>query len=305
MADAERSTIIRALQVLVPIVGLGVAIVSILLAAAARKKELTFVFLGRDKLISLDAGGISSDVKVEYNGKPVMSLTKMRFVIRNTGSSAIKGEDVREPLTLYFSTGTQLLNSAVDRTLPTEFTFQTVADQAARSVTCTFPLLNSGDEAYFSVFALNSTGEIPEVRGRIVDVKEILSEDDSQRQQASPLPFTSSAGTRRVLYWVLFGFNCFAFSLAAGLTGAFAIQFLRIKQWELRWREKLAPDRDEVSPIEGFYYKAELTRRGIPPNPASQYDNWKEFLGGTLVLTVVALLFAGSAVFMFFSPRGY
>lgn len=315
MADSEKGKLIRILQVLVPIVGTAVAVIGLLIALASRKKELVCAYLGSDRLVSLDAGGISAAVKVEYEGQTVTSLMKMRFVVRNTGSSAIKGEDVREPITLYFPKAVQLLNSLVDRTSPTRFNFQVVLNLADNTVTCNFPLLNSGDEAYFSVFAYNSMPVAPEVRGRIVDVKEIQNLDDSQHRQADPFPYTSSIGVRRVLYWVLVSFNAIQCVSCTILGIAAAWSFLKYKVWKSKWETKWAEVQTTLfaslkaagakGPDYPIALAEELLKMGIPKRPGSPYDDWKQFFGGTLVASVLSLLFAGATVFEFFSPRGY
>jgi hypothetical protein len=314
MTDSEKSNLVRVLQVLVPVVGVGIAVVTLLIALADRKKELVCAYLGADRLVSLDAGGISAAVKVEYEGQTVTSLTKMRFVARNTGSSAIKGEDVREPITLYFPKSVQLLNTSVDRTSPTGFYFHVVSNPSENSVTFNFPLLNSGDEAYFSVFAYNSSPIAPQVSGRIVDVREIQYFDESQHQQANPFPFASSIGVRRVLYWVVLSFNALCVVLIVGVALYAIVTFARLKLWWQRWRK--AYDESwavaEKSPMGmsspvslDYLARQELKKQGIPTQPDSIYDDWKDLLGGSLVLSVLAALFFFAVIFMLHSPRGY
>lgn len=317
MADSEKSKLIRILQVLGPIVGTAVAVIGLLVGFASRKKELVCAYLGADKLVSLDAGGISAAVKVEYENQTVTSLVKMRFVIRNAGSSAIKGEDVLEPITLYFPQSVKLLNSSVDRTLPARFNFEVVSNTADNTVSIKFPLLNSGDEAYFSVFTYDSTPVSPEVRGRIVDVREIENVDDSQHQQANPFPFTSSIGVRRVLYWAVLSFNALCAILIVGVAVYGIATFARLQFWWSRWRETFDETRRAVAekykgttsppPIGALDYmaKQELRKQGIPSEPSSPYEDWMDLLGGTLVLSVLATIFFVTTLFMFHSPRGY
>lgn len=313
MDNAEKSSLVRIIQVLVPIVGVGVAIVGLLIGLAGRKKDLVCSYLGSDKLVSLDAGGVSDAVKVDYQNQTVTSLMKMRFVIRNTGSSAIKGEDVREPITFVFPKSVRILNSAVDRTSPMAFNFQVISNPSDNTVSCNFPLLNSGDEAYFSVFTYNSTPVVPEIRGRIVDVKEIEHLDESQRQQANPIPFVTSIGVRKVFYWVAFVFN----TLCASLTLGFALYaiglFVRLRLWWSKWKKAFDKNREFVFKSQGnkpsavldYLAEEELKKQGVPKKPDSLYDDWTDLFSGTLVLLVVCSIFFISAVFMYHSPRGY
>lgn len=311
MADSERNWIVRILQVVVPIVGAAVAVIGLILSLSARKKELTCVYLGSEKLVSLDAGGLFPDLKVAYQNQAVRSLVKMRFVIRNTASSAIKGEDVREPLTLHFPAATQLLNASVDRTSPTEFTFQVSPKPSDGTVLCTFPLLNSGDEAYFSVYAYNSEPVAPQVTGRIVDVREVQSLDDSRSRPRNPFPFTNSIGFHHVLYWTLVILNSGCSVLFAGLCLFGMWEFYRFKRWEAKW---LAPYNEAYKftastrpPTERFHtvLAEELNKRGIPSRPTEFYSNWKEFFQGTPVFLLLFMFFAINALFVIQSPHGF
>jgi hypothetical protein len=252
------------------------------------------------------------EMRVEYNGQPVSSLIKMKFVFRNTGSSAIKGEDIREPVRLYFPKSVLLLNSSVDRTSPSQFSFESTVDSQNSAVNCSFSLLNSGDEAYLSVYAYNSEPAMPEVRGRSVDVRQIQSSDDSQKPQTNPFPFTSSLGVRRVLYWVLVLFNALQIILFTLVEGKLISEFVHYKIWSEKWGKAYSTAAAAVAAAPraagttaGAALDAELIKKGIPNRPGVTFADWKTFLGGTLVFSVLVFLSVGTTLFILFSPRGF
>jgi hypothetical protein len=138
MDQASKLGVGRIIQVAVPIVSVTIAAIALLTTVAARKKELTVTYLGSDKLVSVDAGGLQPGLRVEYEGQPVSSLLKMNFVLRNTGATAIKGEDIKEPLALAFSKEISLLNAVLERTNPSEFTFRIAINKEQRLVSTIF-----------------------------------------------------------------------------------------------------------------------------------------------------------------------
>jgi len=84
-------------QLLVTIIGVAIAIASLLFGLSLRKKELTVIFRGSDSLV--EVGGIlGEDVAITYRGEHIRSLSKVNLLLRNTGALAIKAEDVKEPL---------------------------------------------------------------------------------------------------------------------------------------------------------------------------------------------------------------
>lgn len=106
---------------IVPVLALLVTAIGLYLSVQARKKEISCEYIGSSRLVSITAGGIPSDVKMEYHGQPVQSLSKLGFVLRNTGSAAIKRDDVLEPIKLVFPPTVRILNSTVDGTSPQQF----------------------------------------------------------------------------------------------------------------------------------------------------------------------------------------
>lgn len=128
MAADNKVTITRILQIVVPIASVTIALVSLFLGLASRRKELDCVYLGSDKLVSLSAN-VAPALVVQYQGQSVSSLSKMNFVIRNSGAAAIKGTDIVEPLELAFPGGARILSATMERTSPSDFSFVTTLSQ--------------------------------------------------------------------------------------------------------------------------------------------------------------------------------
>jgi hypothetical protein len=202
----SKGTVVRLLQVFMPIVGVSVAVISLLLTVAARKKELTCTLTSSTRLVSENLGGIHPDLHVEFRDQPITSLSKLSFNFRNTGAAAIKGADVVEPVRLEFPLGTKLLSATVDKTLPQQFNFSATVSPDSRYVLLSFSLLNAGDEAQFSVYVLNSSLQQPIFLGRIVDVSQMVYSDavgGAVTTGSAVVPLIRSHPVRSVLRWVL------------------------------------------------------------------------------------------------------
>jgi len=122
MPDEGKITASRVLQVVVPIASVMIALASLFIGLSSRRKELTCVFLGTEKLVSV-SNNFAPDLSVQYRGQPVASLTKMNYVLRNSGAVAVRGTDVVEPLELGYPGATKILNANVDKTHPSDFSF--------------------------------------------------------------------------------------------------------------------------------------------------------------------------------------
>jgi hypothetical protein len=243
MGDGEQST----LGLLIPAAGASVAIVSVLLSVAARKKELTCTLLSATRLVSENLGGISPEMRVEFRGQTIYSLSKMTFSLRNTGSAAVRAQDVSEPIHLQFPAGARLLSAAVERTLPLKFAFSAKQVQEAGQVALDFPLLNSGDEAIFSVYVLNSEPERPSFEGRVVDVPQLVYTESASVNGAGADWPRWSHSTRTVVrrsLLVLYG----ALSLAAFSFWAYAV-FTRLGYmlWKPKWIKPYAEAEEEAN----------------------------------------------------------
>jgi hypothetical protein len=203
---SSKGKVVRLLQVFMPVVGVSIAVVSLLLTVAARKKELTCTLTSSTRLVSENLGGIHPDLHVEFRDQPITSLSKLSFGVRNTGAAAIKGMDVLEPVRLQFPLGTKLLSATVDKTLPQQFNFSATISPDSRNVVLAFSLLNAGDEAQFSIYVLNSSLQQPVFLGRVVDVAQMVYSDavgGGLNTTAVVVPRIRSHPLRSALRWAL------------------------------------------------------------------------------------------------------
>src|SRR6266436_9952160 len=94
MAENDKLTLTRVLQFLIPTAGVTVAIISVLLSVASRKKELTCTLLNSTRLVSENLGGISPDMRVEFRGQPIYSLFLLTFGLQRDVSAAVRSRRV-------------------------------------------------------------------------------------------------------------------------------------------------------------------------------------------------------------------
>ena len=240
MEEKTPSRLFRALQILIPLVGVAVGITGVLLTVAARKKELTCTLVNSTRLVSENLGGIHPDMHVEFHGQAIFSLAKMTFDLRNTAAAAIMAKDVMEPLKLAFPTSTRLMSASVERTFPPDLKFSARAVPGSADVILDFPLLNRGDEAFFSVYVFNSEALRPILAGRIVDVPQLVySEANVSAARQSMWPFQSHA-TRSVIRWVLLSIYCSIYCALAllflGICFGGIGSYLTYLPWKHKWK---------------------------------------------------------------------
>ncbi|HEY4902396.1 MAG TPA: hypothetical protein VIH89_02890 [Candidatus Sulfotelmatobacter sp.] len=258
MDDSKKTSPLRVFQALIPIVGIGIAVISLLLTVAARRKELTCTETSSTRLVSENLGGIDPSLHVEFGGQPVVTLSKLTFSLRNTGAAAIKGSDVIEPVRLQFAPPTKILSAVVEHTSPQRFGFATTSSPSSGEVVLTFSLLNSGDEAQFSIYVLNSEIQKPLFLGRVVDVTQMLYVDSTYNapSNAGILPRARGRLTRSILRWFL---SSVLWGISAVLLGFWiggAVEYVRYLPWKRKYkplyddlvRESVRKLREETQP---------------------------------------------------------
>src|SRR5258708_17804112 len=80
----------RVLQRGVAAVSAMIALASLLFTVAARKKELTCSLFSASSIVTVDPSGIDPDLRIQFRGEPIRTLSKLTFSIKNTGSAAIR-----------------------------------------------------------------------------------------------------------------------------------------------------------------------------------------------------------------------
>ncbi len=320
MSDEHKFTATRVLQIIVPIASVTIALASLFIGLSARRKELTCIYTGSEKLVSV-SNNFAPDLTIRYHGEPVASLTKMSYVIRNVGAVAVKGTDVVEALQLEYPDGTKILSVGVDKTLPSEFSFS--AAQSGHLVLLGFSLLNPGDEAHLGVYVYNSEPKYPRFRGRVVDVN-LSQASDAQDARARPLQFISNSSTRATLFWLLIAINAALAVLSAGIwTYAFGLTVIA-SNWRRRWKARFLNAVEELKSTDSSEYhyisqrvhklgmgylslnestKKHLKQKGIPEPPTSGFDTATEALGYTVLFLGLATCSLFTVLYIYTAPR--
>jgi hypothetical protein len=190
----------------------------------------------------------------------------MTFSLRNTGAAAIMAKDVMEPLRLVFPPSTRLMSANVERTFPQDLKFSARAVPDSEQVVLDFPLLNRGDEAFFSVYVFNSELQRPSLEGRIVDVPQLVySEANVPTANRGSWPFQSHA-TRSVVRWVLvtiYGGLTLLF-LGIGVSGIGS--YVSYLPWKSKWKRLYDEVREELSKT--YRQEREARKAALPAIPA-------------------------------------
>jgi hypothetical protein len=307
----------------VPILSVGIALIALLTSLEARKKGLTCTYVGSTNLVSVASAGLEKSLKVEVSGQTVTSLAKMSFTVRNTGAVAIRSDDIKEPIGLYFPKNAKLLSAAVDRTNPPGFTFRVNLDAANNIVYCDFPLLNSGDEAYVSTYVYDSPAIIPQLKGRVVDLKSISNVDESGKQAANPFPYLASVAARKAAYWTLLISHALLVIVAITLLCVAGTEYFRWRLWLRRWANVYEATVLEAAPKRRSEYDHarqagrtkfpelfnvlnpnQLFEKGIPKNPNTSLTS-SDYLLAESIFGILALVFAFTWSFIYFAPSGF
>ena len=92
-------------------------------------------------------------LQISFASRVIPSLSQLEFVLLNTGSRPIRGEDLVSKPTLRFVEGVELLDVATQSVVPDNLQHTLTVDSTDRSVTLDFPLMNPGDRLRFTVLA--------------------------------------------------------------------------------------------------------------------------------------------------------
>jgi hypothetical protein len=157
-------------------------------------------------------GGPTIDkLQFSYDGRPVAKLSKLAFVLVNTGRTAIRASDiVAAPAIILF--GTSILDVRIDSVSPANLIVVPKLDPPNHSVSLEFPLLNPGDQIQFSVLVESEDPKV-EATARIAGLTTLAyldqrAEMDTVRRS---VPWT---------VWVVGVFTAFClFATCVGLHG--------------------------------------------------------------------------------------
>jgi len=138
------------------------------------RTELTLSSLGISSIIERKAQ--VQELRVLYGNRPVESVSKASFTLKNTGRKPIVKESVRQPIRVTFKAN--LLKQGIEEAFPRtdDYSIKKVSDN---TLEIGFDLLNPNDFVTFSV--LLDGGATPvHATGRIVGIKELTITDASR-----------------------------------------------------------------------------------------------------------------------------
>jgi hypothetical protein len=316
--DKEES-LIKSILPWFSLVGVVVAVFTFFTNANLRRKEISCTYLGASSIVHIDRGSLQGPLSIFYRDVPVNELFRTSFVIQNTGSSAIKAEDIKEPVQLVFPRGYQLLSPpSLDDTSP-HFSASVTADPNNSNIlNISFVLLNPGDQMWISANAIHVTDEAPKLIGRIVEVKRIKNVDASKgnSESAEPLPHLQNTILRKSIYYslLIFNFAISAFFLVMFVIGQF--QFIRLKIWTSKWA-------DHVNKFLNEHHKdlkidvrnsawdnvlnrsgivKELRNAGLPKKPSSFTGDWGGYFAMSSTFLVLFIFPAFNFYYVFSGP---
>ena len=132
-------------------------------------------------------------LQISFASRVIPSLSQLEFVLLNTGSRPIRGEDLVSKPTLRFVDGVELLDVATQSVVPDNLQHTLTVDSTDRSVTLDFPLMNPGDRLRFTVLATSPAPDF-NADARIVGLNRLEIRD--RREVAE--------GDARDLSWIVY-----------------------------------------------------------------------------------------------------
>jgi hypothetical protein len=205
-----------------------IAIITILLAVLAVITPVLWdVYMRKAalELHHLSSITLLDDPKIEkleiiYKGQPITNITKLSFLLRNSGQLPILREHIVEPLKISFSGIRKILDVNVSSKIPESLEVHYNIFAKEDYITIDFPLLNPGDFAYFSVLVIGNYSVDFKTSARIVNVKDI----DIIRKVEST--------EKKAFKWSTYIFRIFSifYFLMAIITGKWIRTEIRVKK---------------------------------------------------------------------------
>jgi len=153
---------------------------------------------------------IRDKLKVTYMDKIVPSISKCRYVIRNSGDEPIRPEDFTEMPWFSFGENVDVIDIKIIEKIPPNLHCNIQRDTFADSkITFKFDLLNPDDQVKVDFFYIGQLKGFPKIAGRIAGVTEItnLTKLEGQRKSVSgKLILTKVLATIFILLIFIIGF---------------------------------------------------------------------------------------------------
>lgn len=156
----------------ITIVSLFVAIVGVIGPIAwdynSGRKGVSLTLISHSQVISSSTA--VDGLEISYKGMILSSLSRMTFLVENTGSKPILASDVVSPIQIVPAEKSNILDVIVDSKKPENLDLQTTNN--SRSIEINFSLLNPGDTAVVSLL-LDSSEKDFKATTRIAGIQDL------------------------------------------------------------------------------------------------------------------------------------
>ncbi|MGI2195741.1 hypothetical protein ACRN91_09080 [Shewanella baltica] len=131
------------------------------------QKGISLTLMSQSQIISANTN--VDGLEISYKGTRLSSLTRLTFLIENTGNKPILESDVVSPIRITISDSINILDTIVDSKIPSNLDFLVTKDN--QDAIMKFSLLNPGDQIFISLLVdssvvdFSATARIAGVRG--------------------------------------------------------------------------------------------------------------------------------------------
>lgn len=217
----------------IAVVTLAVAILGVIVPILwdyySGQKGITLTLMSHNEVISSSTA--VEGLEINYKGTKLPSLSRMTFLIENTGNKPIVESDVVSPIKIETLNKSNILDVIVDSKTPNNLDLQAMKN--SQSVVIKFTLLNPGDKAFVSLL-VDSNEEGFAATSRIAGVQDLN---------------VNHTPPKTLTIWVLLWIPVSIFSLALLL--ASSIGFIQYPQ-ELRVKEDIRNGRFEIPDFKSY-----------------------------------------------------
>jgi hypothetical protein len=132
------------------------------------QKGISLTLLSHSQVISSNTA--VEGLEISYKGMRLSSLSRMTFLVENTGNKPILESDVVSPIKIETSDKSNVLDVIVDSRVPNNLDLQ--AAKNGQGVVISFSLLNPGDKAFVSLL-VDSRDKVFTAASRIAGVQDL------------------------------------------------------------------------------------------------------------------------------------
>lgn len=159
---------------IVAITGVGI---NLLITKNRSKKAFSYrVLLDQPLVTKRRVPGTKGNIEIRYEGKPVEAIRIINVELRNTGGQPLDASDFVEPIEIHFHDFDELLEYAVVKTFPSEFS--PIITACKNVITLQPTLMNQGDWLTVMVLLPTKNPFQIEIKGRVKGVQTITKYEE-------------------------------------------------------------------------------------------------------------------------------